>query len=891
MGEGGEEKEGGKEGKEGGQEGKGEKVIGEKEEEGKHNLPQLGGNISLDTTAVSGDDEDVSLIPVYVGNRPLKERPVEREPVRRTVRRNSKLVDALSVPRMTLYNMRSAWSKLDNLAEDMRMRKTDLCVLTEVWQVAENVKHQEAIEELLELHGVKYVSTPRPGARRGGGTALACSEEYFHMSKLNIAIPKPLEACFTILRPKKPTGKITKFICCSFYSPPRSPHRNKLAEFLVDTLGRLRQEHPGSRVILAGDRNDLRSEAITDLDPTLKQLVKHFTNKKGDKVLDVILTDCRDLLQEPSLLPPLQVDDNKKGEDSDHKGVQCLPRSNLSSEGGKIREKIVLRRFPESKIIDFGIALAQEDWRVIRDEMNVDEMVNAFVGHNKVMVDRFFQEKVVQVGPEEKPFFTEELRSLKRRRQRAYAKYGRRSAKYSNLKKTFDQKLKHEARKYVSKVQKEIKEGKRGSGYKTIRKLGNRPGESWTNQVVTLPTYVEQNLSHMEVANKLAQHFSVISQSVDPLDIGKFHPALKTTLQEGISGPKPTISQHEVYRNIIKVRKPNSSVSGDIPRPLIKKYPFLYAAPISKIFNNMIQSGKWPRQWVREEAIVLSKLEKTKQPTSEDDLRSISKTAWVSKLCENMLGNYILPIIDKFLDPGQCGGLKKSSISHYLVKLLDFIHTTLDERTPHAAVLATEDLSKAYNRGSHQIVIEDLHAMLHGSPHAGWILNLTCSYLQGRSMILTHQQARSSEVDLPGGFSAGTWLGGMLFIVKFNGACLRPPVPRPITGNKGLQLKFVDDSTQVASVNLKKSLEQDLTVRPRPLNCNERTQMKIINEENILQQELNKFQDFCTQNKLVINSKKCFAMLFSRSKLYAFPPEFNIGDSQNFTVKRTHRIL
>ena len=32
-------------------------------------------------------------------------------------------------------------------------------------------------------------------------------------------------------------------------------------------------------------------------------------------------------------------------------------------------------------------------------------------------------------------------------------------------------------------------------------------------------------------------------------------------------------------------------------------------------------------------------------------------------------------------------------------------------------------------------------------------------------------------------------------------------------------------------------------------------------------------------------------MLFTRSKLYAFPPEFHIGDSQNLSVKRTHRIL
>ena len=168
--------------------------------------------------------------------------------------------------------------------------------------------------------------------------------------------------------------------------------------------------------------------------------------------------------------------------------------------------------------------------------------------------------------------------------------------------------------------------------------------------------------------------------------------------------------------------------------------------------------------------------------------------------------------------------------------------------------------------------------MLHGSPHASWILNLTCSYLTGRSMALTYRQARSQEMDLPGGFSAGTWLGGLLFIVKFNGACLRPPVPRPISGNSGIQVKFVDDSSQAASVNLKASLEQDSTFRPRPLNYCERTHMKLKREENILQLELDKFQEFCTKNKLVINTKKCSAMLFSRSRSYAFPPEFRIGE-------------
>ena len=192
---------------------------------------QLDGNISLESAV--GDEQGL-IIPVIVGYRPDKMRQDER-PVhtRRTIKRSNNLVDALSAPRITLYNMRSAWSKLDNFAEDMEMRQTDISFLTEVWQMSESKKHQGAIERLLELHGIKYVSTPRPGARRGGGTAIACSEERFHMTKLNIPIPKPLEACFTLVKPKIPTGKMSKYICVSFYSPPKSPFRNRLAEFLV----------------------------------------------------------------------------------------------------------------------------------------------------------------------------------------------------------------------------------------------------------------------------------------------------------------------------------------------------------------------------------------------------------------------------------------------------------------------------------------------------------------------------------------------------------------------------------------------------------------------------------------------------------------------------------
>ena len=67
-----------------------------------------------------------------------------------------------------------------------------------------------------------------------------------------------------------------------------------------------------------------------------------------------------------------------------------------------------------------------------------------------------------------------------------------------------------------------------------------------------------------------------------------------------------------------------------------------------------------------------------------------------------------------------------TSITHYLVKLLNFVHSYMDLQQPYAVLLALIDLEKAFNRVSHQLVIEDLAAM--NVP--GWLLLILISYKQ-----------------------------------------------------------------------------------------------------------------------------------------------------------------
>ena len=108
-------------------------------------------------------------------------------------------------------------------------------------------------------------------------------------------------------------------------------------------------------------------------------------------------------------------------------------------------------------------------WEELQDTMDSTQMVDAFVDSNNKLVDKVFPKKQIQVGLDEKPYFTEELRQLKRKRQRAHQLQGRRSAKYKSLRQLFDVKLVNEATKYRRRIENEVQDGKRGSGYKAIR--------------------------------------------------------------------------------------------------------------------------------------------------------------------------------------------------------------------------------------------------------------------------------------------------------------------------------------------------------------------------------------------------------------------------------------
>ena len=100
------------------------------------------------------------------------------------------------------------------------------------------------------------------------------------------------------------------------------------------------------------------------------------------------------------------------------------------------------------------------------------------------------------------PYFTEKLRVLRRQRQREYRRHGR-SEKYLRIKKTFDDSLLVAAHNYKEKIIAEVEEGKRGSAYKAIKRLGN-DGSPY-HDGFEIPSHVESGLSSQQSAETLAE--------------------------------------------------------------------------------------------------------------------------------------------------------------------------------------------------------------------------------------------------------------------------------------------------------------------------------------------------------------------------------------------------
>ena len=220
------------------------------------------------------------------------------------------------------------------------------------------------------------------------------------------------------------------------------------------------------------------------------------------------------------------------------------------------------------------------------------------------------------------------------------------------------QKKEKEVLKYKEKIIDDVRNGDRTSTYSALRKIGVRPGDSGPT-TFHLPAHVDRNLTPVQSAELIADHFASISQNYTPINLNNFPPKMREALHLPDMSVVPLLHEYEVFKKMCKAKKPNSTVPGDLPKKIVQEFSCELSAPVTVIYNSILKSLQYPIQWVVEHQIPLPKCY---PPSSEDELRNLAKTAFYSKLFESFLSDWLLPIVQPYLVPCQYG-LKGASIT------------------------------------------------------------------------------------------------------------------------------------------------------------------------------------------------------------------------------------
>ena len=173
----------------------------------------------------SPDTLNVLPIPVHISGHSRKSPQFEQRlpPVRKTVRRSKKLLDAVDLPVIMNINPRSIYNKSDELPLLLEQYEASIVCMSESWE-----REHYKLEDLLKLDNYKIITNVKQRDFKGGKPAILINEDKFHIKPLcpePITVPIGVEAVWCLVTPKfrNARSKIQRIAVASiYYRGPKS---------------------------------------------------------------------------------------------------------------------------------------------------------------------------------------------------------------------------------------------------------------------------------------------------------------------------------------------------------------------------------------------------------------------------------------------------------------------------------------------------------------------------------------------------------------------------------------------------------------------------------------------------------------------------------------------
>ena len=608
-----------------------------------------------------------------------------------------------------------------------------MAVITETW-FKPGQELDQVLQDVEDTTGYGFVRRDRrsgDGTSRGGGVAIVYRKNELQTHQLKI--DSEFEIVATLSRR---TGQRRKIITIGAYIPPAADAdtSKRFLETISDSVRRFKAKYNAPYFIVAGDFNRRKiAQELREFSDI--KLVRNGPTRCSVS-LDLIFTNFPEYVKDSSILPALF---NQAGTESDHKAVLVRTRIPRVPDY-KVQSYYYTQQTPEGDA-EFLKIIGQVDWTELEKMGDSSEMVDFLHGEFERAMSIAYKTIKTKRKSNQPQWINDYVLALIRRRRAVFRREGR-SEEWKKLKKRTRSVIKHRKAQYNKQKREKMISADSKSFHKCVRAIiSDEKTKTWS------PRCMYPELSAQQVAEKCAEFFNGISSEYQPLSQ---HDIPRTFDSEEL-----VVTTDMVEEQIKHGKKPKSRVSGDVfVNCIVQGLPILLK-PITHIYNNIVQTGQWPKAWKVEHVTVIPKGTNPETPAM---CRNISCTNFLSKVFERIVlrfaRNQVTPSNNQF------GGDKGCSTDHFLAEVWDQVTDHLEDSRA-ASILTSIDYSKAFNRLEHSACLRSFAS----KGASNQLIRLLASFLQERMMTVKVEEARSVPKAVNAGAPQGSVLGTYMFNV------------------------------------------------------------------------------------------------------------------------------
>ena len=526
------------------------------------------------------------------------------------------------------------------------------------------------------------------------------------------------------------------------YHPPNN-NNPAILDYLWQRLLSIESRFPNSGLLIVGDFNWLNTKRLQN-SFDLKQIVNF--PMRGNKILDLVLTNLREYYKGPIQRPPHGL--------SDHMSVEVQPkdRSQLLDS----RPTVKTRDLKPSNRLAIRTYLQEVDaYTLIGNIHGCAEKVSIFQSIIQHGLDSVLPLRSKAIHSSDPPRINPGLKDLIRRQQRALAENNQPIFRFLRNRVNHERKI---CRwwYYDSKVS-QLKECKPSAWWSGVKKLSGMSSAVRDSEELmrSLQHISEESLNALDLANLINDTFLSPMQDFTPLSAESFQ-----LLQDHSTEQPFVISTHAVYLQLLSINLRKASGPNGVPAWLLKENGDLLSDTISDIINSSFAERRLPPSWKSADTLPIPKQKPIKDVNKH--LRPISLTSILSKVAEEfVVAEYLRPSILKKIGDNQFGAIPKSSTTHTLTSTVHSWAKHTDGTRSTVRVILF-DYRKAFDLIDHVLLAGKLPALDIPVGVSFWIIDLLTDRTQ---RVKLGEDCLSEWRNVPAEVPQGTKLRPWLFIL------------------------------------------------------------------------------------------------------------------------------